>query len=205
MSTIQAVLRAVPSLLDGDEVPPHLTVEEVNRLTRAYQEWFDGKPNIVRARHWAVFLLLRYTGCRVSEALSIDDTRDLDFRRSEVVLPTLKRRKQAKRTVPLSGNVVAEIGRILATWPKLRGNLFRIHRTTVFLTFRKRAEEAGIPPELRHPHVLRHTRAVELLRAGVPVSAVQQILGHANISTTAVYLRFSGVEIKRIMQDRGLI
>ena len=107
--------------------------------------------------------------------------------------------------MPLPANVVAEFGRLIATWPELRGSLFRLHRSTVFQTFRARAEEAGIPKELRHPHVLRHTRAIELLRAGVPVSAVQQILGHADIGTTAVYLRFSGIEIRRIMQDRGLL
>ena len=37
------------------------------------------------------------------------------------------------------------------------------------------AEEAGIPKELGQPHILRHTRAIELLRAGVPVSIVQNI------------------------------
>jgi len=193
----------------ANEVPAHLTEEELNRLVGAYQSWFDEKPSPQRARHWAVFLLLRHTGCRISEALSVNDTRDLDFRRCEVVLPTLKRhgkaRGRARRTVPLPANVVAELGRLLATWPELRGNLFRMHRATFFVNFRKRCEEAGIPRELSHPHVLRHTRAVELLRAGVPVSAVQQLLGHADISVTAVYLRFSGVEIRRIMQDRGLL
>lgn len=198
-----------PSVWRSDEVPPHLTEEEVNRLVRAYQKWFDANPNPNRARHWAIFLLMRYTGCRISEALSVDDSRDLDLRRCEVVLPTLKRhgrnREKMKRTVPLPANVVAEFGRLLATWPELRGNLFSFHRSTVFQVFRARAEEAGIPGGLRHPHVLRHTRAIELLRAGVPISAVQQVLGHADIATTAVYLRFSGVEIRRIMQDRGLL
>ena len=71
---------------------------------------------------------------------------------------------------------------------------------------RTRAEEAGIPGELRHPHVLSHTRAIKLLRAGgMPVTAVQQLLGHADVTTTAVYLRLSGMEIRRIMEDRGLL
>ena len=189
----------------GAEVPQHLSEDEVNRLVRAYQEWFDSEPGPGRARHWAIFLLMRHTGCRISEALSVNDERDLDFRRCEVVLPSLKRRRRSRRTVPLPGNVVAEFGRLLASWPELRGNLFRRHRSTVFKVFRARAEEAGIPEELAHPHILRHTRAIELLRAGVPVTAVQQLLGHADIATTAVYLRFSGVEIRRIMEDRGLL
>ncbi len=88
--------------------------------------------------------------------------------------------------------------------PGSGGSLFRRHRSTVFKVFRARAEEAGIPGEQRHPHVLRHTRAIKLVRAGVPVTAVQQLLGHADVATTAIYLRFSGVEIRRIM-ERGLI
>ncbi|MCX6554067.1 MAG: hypothetical protein NTZ12_03485, partial [Candidatus Aminicenantes bacterium] len=42
-------------------------------------------------------------------------------------------------------------------------------------------------------------------RAGVPLTIVQQILGHANLNTTAVYLQFSGQEAKTILKDRGLI
>ena len=49
----------------------------------------------------------------------------------------------------------------------------------------------GIPKELAHPHILRHTRAIELLRAGVPVTVVQDLLGHSALTTTAVYLRIS--------------
>jgi site-specific recombinase XerD len=56
-----------------------------------------------------------------------------------------------------------------------------------------------------HPHVLRHTRAMELVRAGVPLTIVQQILGHSNLNTTAVYLQFSGQEAKAILKERGLI
>lgn len=187
------------------EVPAHLTEEELNRLVRRYQEWFDSNPQGWRARHWIVFLTLRYTGARISEVLAIDDQRDIDFRRSEITLITLKRRKTSKRVVPVPDRLIAEIARVLAEFPKLKGNLYKLHRSTFFLNFRERCREAGIPRELAHPHVLRHTRAIELLRSGVPVSAVQQLLGHSDISTTAIYLQFSGVELKRLLQDRGLL
>jgi len=110
----------VPTLRAGVEIPPHLTEEEINRLTKVYQRWADENPSPQRARHWAVFIVLRFTGARVSEVLALDDMRDIDFRRAEVVLPTLKRRRPSRRTVPLPPNVVAELGRILAAFPLLK-------------------------------------------------------------------------------------
>jgi site-specific recombinase XerD len=46
---------------------------------------------------------------------------------------------------------------------------------------------------------------MEMVRAGVPLTIVQGILGHANLNTTAIYLQFSGQEAKAILKDRGLI
>ena len=165
----------------------------------------EEKPCEEKARHFAIFLLMRYTGCRISEALAVDDVKDLNFVRGEVTLLTLKRRKRFYRTVPLPGNVVAEFGRLLARWPELRGSLFRRHRSTVFKVFRARAEEAEIAEELRHPHVLRHTRAIELLNAGVPINLVQKFMGHASVATTAIYLCFNRVDLRMAMKAKGLI
>jgi molybdate transport system regulatory protein len=66
-------------------------------------------------------------------------------------------------------------------------------------------KKAHIDKKLAHPHTLRHTRAIELLKAQVPVTIVQQILGHASLSTTAMYLRYSASETRRILKDRGVI
>ncbi len=190
----------------------YLRPEELLRLTEAFRTRFErpaGKRYFrkARARHWVIFLLLRYTGARVSEVLAVDDQRDLDFREAMIRLPTLKRhrRKGVARQVPLPPLVFGEIGRVLAEFPDLRGRLFACHRSAVFRYFKERAKEAGLDPKLAHPHVLRHTRAIELLRAGVPVTVVQEILGHASLTTTAVYLRFSGYEIKTILKDRGML
>ena len=191
----------------GGEIK-YLDEARLNALTRAFETWFDsssGKIRKRRARHWTVFLTARYTGARIGEILAIDDEADIDWRRAEFKIRTLKRRTDARRVVPVPERLVAEIGRILAEFPDLRGNLFRVGDRMFRYVFRDRCREAGIPDDLAHPHVLRHTRALELLRAGIPVSAVQEILGHAYLTTTAVYLRFSAVEVRRMMEDRGLL
>jgi len=81
--------------------------------------------------------------------------------------------------------VVAEFGRLLVSWPELRGSLFRRHRSTVFKVFRARVEEAGIPERAcASSHTQIHEGHRAFLRAGVPVTAVQQLLDHADIATT---------------------
>ena len=160
-----------------------------------------------------MWLVLRYTGCRLGEALLIDDVQDLDFRRGEIRLVNLKRRGRGKtehRWVPVPQKVLAEIARFWAEYPELRGKTFQDTPQGSFRrysreVFKETAKRAGIPASLSHPHVLRHSRAIELLRAGVPVTAVQQLLGHAYLSTTAVYLRLSGQEIRQALQMAGMI
>jgi len=189
------------------------TEAELHCLTEVFEDWLNQargqKQWKVRARHWIVFLLLRYTGARVSEVLAIDDIRDMDFRAAEIRLITLKRHskntKGQYRTVPLPPSVTGETGRILADAPELRGRLFKTSRVSFFRHFQSLAAKAGIPKDLRHPHTLRHTRAIEMLRAGVPITVVQDILGHSALSTTAMYLKFSGQEARAILKDRGLI
>jgi len=72
-------------------------------------------------------------------------------------------------------------------------------------TFHDRAKEAGISKDLAHQHILRHTRAIDLLRGGVPVTVVQDLLGHSSLTTTAIYLRLSGQEARSILKDKGFI
>lgn len=194
-------------------IPPakikYLTEEEVNRLTKAFQDWYDGTRTSgrrrQRGRYWLTFLVLRFTGARIGEVTRIDDSADIDFRNAEIRLITLKQKGNPARIVPVPPNVVAEIATYLAEFPDMRGRIFRIDQRDFRRVFSDRAREAGLPRELSHPHALRHTRAIELLRHGVPITVVQVLLGHAHLSTTAIYLRFSGSEAKEILREKGLI
>jgi len=49
--------------------------------------------------------------------------------------------------------------------------------------------KAGIPREKAHPHILRHSRAMEMIKAGMPLTIIQNILEHASLNSTAVYLK----------------
>ena len=190
----------------------HLNEKQLNDLTEQFQIFYDQAPkNFARARgrYFLVYLFLRYTGGRVSEVTKIDDQADIDFRAGDITMDILKRhnpkRKSARKIVSVPLAAVNELARYLAQYPGMKGKAFAVNRSNFFRIFGKLCRKAGIPSSLAHPHVLRHTRALELIRANVPLTIVQQILGHSNLNTTAIYLNFSGQEAKQILKDRGLL
>lgn len=162
----------------------------------------------------------------MGEVLKLNADTDIDYRNGELRLVTLKQHgnggKQGKykknrapsRIVPVPSNVLAEISnfRLQISQYISKGeisknevNPFGLNPATFRKTFYWLAKEAGIPQDTGHPHILRHSRSIELLRAGVPVTVVQDLLGHSSLNTTALYLRISGHEAKQILKDRGMI
>jgi integrase len=205
----------------------YLTEHQLNFLTAAFQKFFDDSPSprqyAKRGRHWLIFLVLRYTGARLGEVLKLNADTDIDYRNCELRLITLKqhapkgryaKKRPPTRIIPVPANVIAEISNYRLQVAQYlakgevsdkEGNLFEIDPATFRKTFYRLAEEAGVPKDLGHPHILRHGRSVELLRAGVPVTVVQDLLGHSSLNTTAIYLRIAGHEAKQILRDRGMI
>jgi integrase len=205
----------------------YLSEHQLNSLTAAFQKFFDDSPSprqyVKRGRHWLIFLVLRYTGARLGEVLQLNADTDIDYRNCELKLVTLKqhtpkgkygKKRAPSRIIPVPANVIAEISnyRLQVAQYAAKGevtdkdvNPFKIDPATFRKTFYRLAEQAGIPRDLGHPHILRHGRSVELLRAGVPVTIVQDLLGHSSLNTTAIYLRIAGQEAKQILKDRGMI
>jgi len=190
-----------------------LTEEQLNALVSEFENWYDDSnmsdtKRKIRGRYWLVFLILRFTGARISEVINIKHE-DIDFRNAEIRLITLKRHNPKKkgqyRIIPIPSNITNEISNYLVQYPDMKDKAFRIDRSNFYKIFKDFCEKANIPQELAHPHILRHTRAIELLRAGVPVTIVQDLLGHSALTTTAIYLKISGQEAKGILREKGLI
>ena len=202
-----------PNLVFIGNTPNFLTQDQLNRLTATFQSWYDDKSisntkRRIRGRYWLVFLTLRFTGARISEVINIKHE-DIDFRNAEIRLITLKRHNPKKqgqyRIVPVPSSLTNEIANYIVEYPHMRDKVFKIDRSNFNKVFKERCLEAGIQKELAHPHILRHTRAIELLRAGVPVTIVQDLLGHSALTTTAIYLKISGQEAKGILREKGLM
>lgn len=184
-----------------DSVPKALNIDETFALIEA--------PDIampVGRRDRAILETLYGTGCRVSELVGIDlGNVDLEDRTVRV---TGKGNKQ--RIVPVGGEAVRAVQAWLPDrlelvsrqqvgdplFVSLRGR--RLSRQAVFDTVKKHAEMAGLDASRVSPHVLRHSAATHMVEAGADLRTVQEILGHATITTTQVYTRVSPAHVMEI-------
>ncbi len=182
------------------ETVKYLDPGQLEALTRSFREWLhaarDARTRQARTRIWLLFLILRYTGMRLGEALVLDDREDFDLARGVVVV-----RGDAPREIPLPAEVVDALA-LFFEHPmsmELRGQIFDLDQGYVRRKFSERGKVTDIPRELLNPRVLRHSRAVELLRGGVPLVVVDAMLGHQSLSQSAQYVSFSDADTLRIM------
>lgn len=155
-----------------------------------------------RARDDAVLELLYGSGLRVSEVCSLRPG-DLDLARSRV---TVWGKGGKQRTVPLSAPAVEVLDRwvrqhrptVAARDPEAAGALFCNARGSRLAPrdVRRLLDRRSAHPT--HPHALRHTFATHLLDGGADLRAVQELLGHADLSTTQIYTHVSKERLQRV-------
>lgn len=204
---IQEEMRAADPtvLIEGprrpDPFPKALTVDEAISLVET-----PSAATTADRRDRALLEFLYGTGARVSESVGLD-LGDLDLT-DKIVLVTGKGDKQ--RLVPLGQKAVDALRDWLPermslvrrdepgdpVFLNLRGR--RLSRQGMFNIVKKRADEAGIDREKVSPHVLRHSAATHMVEAGADLRTVQEMLGHATISTTQVYTRVSPAHVMEI-------
>ena len=181
--------------------PKALTVDEAITLVEA--------PDLTSQkgrRDSALLEFLYGTGARVSEAVDLDlGVLDLE---DKIAIVTGKGSKQ--RLIPLGTQAVAAMQRWLPerlsllkrsesgdpVFLNLRGS--RLSRQGAFDVVKANAARAGIDPKKVSPHVLRHSAATHMVEAGADLRTVQEILGHATISTTQIYTKVSSTHLVEI-------
>jgi integrase/recombinase XerD len=163
-------------------------------------------PRTLRDR--ALVELLYGAGLRVSEAVGLEKNGiDLDARIVRVLGKGGK-----ERLVPLGRPAAEAARRYLALGrPHLdrryRPELFLnarggpLTRAGAFLILRRLAQKAGLEPERVHPHLLRHSFATHLLEGGADLRSVQEMLGHADLSTTERYTHVSDRRRREVYFD----
>jgi len=171
------VQRKLPATLDADQLTHLLDIRGDDPLT---------------LRDRAILELFYSSGLRLSELVSINLI-DLDPR--EAVLDVTGKGRKTRR-VPVGRLALAAI----ADWNKVRGQLAGAEEPALFVSQRggrlsarsvqqriaRLAQQQGAPRHV-HPHLLRHSFASHMLESSGDLRAVQELLGHADISTTQIY------------------
>jgi integrase/recombinase XerD len=188
------VARAVRPPTPGRRLPKSLTIDQVLALLEGAggDSAADG-PLTLRNR--ALLELLYSTGARISEAVGLD-VDDIDTQARSVLL----RGKGGKqRLVPIGRPAVQALDAYLvrgrselarrgrgtpAIFLNVRGG--RLSRQSAWQVLQDAAARAGIKSGVS-PHMLRHSFATHLLEGGADVRVVQELLGHASVTTTQIY------------------
>ncbi|MBS9532592.1 site-specific tyrosine recombinase XerD [Mycobacterium sp. M1] len=188
------VAHAVKPPTPGRRLPKSLTVDEVSDLLAGAggDSPSDGPLSL---RNRALLELLYSTGSRISEAVGLD-VDDIDVQDRSVLLHG-KGGKQ--RLVPVGRPAITALDAYLvrgrpglaqrgkgtpAVFLNARGG--RLSRQSAWQVLQDSAERAGITTKVS-PHTLRHSFATHLLDGGADVRVVQELLGHASVTTTQIY------------------
>jgi integrase/recombinase XerD len=208
-------------------LPDPLTVQEVDRLLAAIDlevaaagEGRRGRERSAAGREAAVRIALRdrallellyAAGLRVSEALNLDrDDLDLDEASvrvmgkgdrerivpvGDIALAWLRRYLEEARPALLApaGRGTGRRGGPVFLTPRGR----RLGRSQAWSAVKRAAAAAGLGDRVS-PHTLRHSFATHLLEGGADLRVVQELLGHASISTTQIYTHLTGERIREV-------
>ncbi len=146
-------------------------------------------------------MALTYTGCRISEALQLTADR-VDLSGKVIVFESLKKRRNGiYRAVPVPQDVLTTLELVHGLREAQRGRdggksvrLWPWARVTAWRRVHEVMDSAGISGPQASPKGLRHGFGVAAVQAGIPLNMVQKWLGHAQLSTTAIYADAVGAE-----------
>jgi integrase/recombinase XerD len=181
-------------------LPQVLNYSEVQKLLAAPR---GSEPTALRDR--ALLEVMYACGLRASETIGLE-VADVDMREGFL---RARGKGSKERLVPLGRKAIAAIAAYMRGGrPKLVGER---HEPKLFVNFRggpltrqglykivqRHARDAGLSGRMS-PHTLRHSFATHLLAGGCDLRAVQEMLGHADISTTQMYTHLSGERLKEV-------
>ncbi len=186
----------LPETGKRQRLPKALTVEEITRLIDAGKD----PGEAVSLRDYLLLELLYSTGARVSEVVGINlsDISENSVNGESIWVLKLRGKGGKERMVPLGSYAKSAIDDYLVrTRPSLLKKLSesalflnnrgtRLSRVSAWEIVKRAAEKAGLTSKVT-PHVFRHSYATHLLDGGADIRVVQELLGHASVTTTQIY------------------
>ena len=196
-------LSAIRAPKVGKTLPKPIQVTAAKRFADADERAGETRDPWIWARDAAVMALLYGSGLRISEALGLK-RRDVPLPGAgDVLVVTGKGNKT--RMVPVLQNVLALIADYVAVCPHPltpEGPIFvgarggPLKARIIQLTMERLRGALGLPDSAT-PHALRHSFATHLLSGGGDLRAIQELLGHASLSTTQIY---TGIDSERLLE-----
>jgi integrase/recombinase XerC len=196
-------LSAIRAPKIGKSLPKPIQMAAAKRFADADERAGDDRDPWIWARDAAVMALLYGSGLRISEALGL--------KRREVPLPgagdvlVVTGKGNKTRMVPVLQNVLALVQDYVAVCPHPlppEGPIFvgarggPLNARIIQLTMERLRGALGLPDSAT-PHALRHSFATHLLSRGGDLRAIQELLGHASLSTTQIY---TGIDSERLLE-----
>lgn len=181
-----------------------LDPEDLSRLEKSFREWANRKSRVdlrwSRQRILLIFLLIRYTGAKLNEALALNPFRDIDFNKRVVVFGKSEAPGRPPREIQISEALASEV-RSLLDIPVFQASpeqVFRVDPGHVRRKFYERSEACGFPKSLGAPEVIRKSRAVELMQHNVPLPVVQKIMGHGTPNLASSLVSYSEEDMQQV-------
>jgi len=196
-------LSAIRAPKVAKSLPKPIQIDAAKRFADADERAGEERDPWILARDAAVMALLYGSGLRISEALGLKRRDVPKPGEGDVLIVTGKGNKT--RMVPVLQNVLALIADYVAMCPHSigpAGPIFvgarggPLSPRIIQLTMERLRGALGLPDSAT-PHALRHSFATHLLSRGGDLRAIQELLGHASLSTTQIY---TGIDSERLLQ-----
>jgi len=192
-------------ILSMHKEAPSLDTLQLDKLERSFRNWVSESPRedvrLSRRRILLIFLLIRYTGAKLNEVLTLNPFQDIDFKKH---ITLFDKRGAASgrslREVQIPVTLCEELKTALddPTFKEYVVNMFQVDPGHVRRKFYERASNCGFPPASGAPELIRKSRAIELMQSNMPLPVVQKMLGHSSLNLTASYVSFSDDDMQQV-------
>ncbi len=185
-------------------LPKFLSAAEIRQLLDSVAE----ENTVTAKRLYALIALLHATGLRVTELVTLKFTAVEQMIKSGEPLLQVKGKGNKERIVPVSSQALMALKGYLDSRNSKSDYLFPsgskqgyVTRQNFAVSLKKAATKAGLDATKVSPHVLRHSFATHLLSGGADLRLIQQLLGHADISTTEIYTHIKPEKMKALVEN----
>lgn len=188
------------------DIKEPLTVAEVKKIFKVLN-----LSEYSQYRDYVIMLVILDCGVRINELLNVKID-DYNSKNKTIKIDSQTAKTREGRILPISSKTAKHLQRLVAIaqnndeeyiFNSTYGN--KINTLNVIKNFEKYGKRAGITHKQTTPHQYRRTFAVEAVKAGMDVFTLQKMLGHANISTTRVYVNLDNSHVIKTHERLNII